>query len=300
MFVIIVTYNGAKWIEKCLTSIINSSIQLDIIIIDNLSTDNTIDIIKENFSDVILIKSEANLGFAKANNIGIKYAMEQGADYVFLLNQDAWIEKDTIEKLLRIFEKYIDAGIVSPVHLNGSETALDHGFLDYLERHNTPCFVSDLFLNRLKECYDTKAVNAAAWLISRKCIEKVGGFDTSIFYHYGEDDNYSQRVIFHGFKIYIATTTTICHDRKDRKEGRSLKLEKQEGDILKCVYYANILENDKVIKKKFLINLIKKIIKLDFRPIFVQKKIAQNDLDYYLKIKHSREKNKRGGLVWLY
>jgi len=288
-----------NWIQKCFDSLLSSSVVTEIVAIDNKSTDGSIEFIQKNYPQIKLIVANENLGFAKANNVGIKYALVQEADYVFLLNQDAWVEKDTIEKLLTIFEQNIDAGIVSPIHLNGSKTMLDHGFLDYLERHNTPHFISDLFFNRLKDCYDTKSVNAAAWLISRRCIEKVGGFDTSVFYHYGEDDNYSQRVIYHGFKIYIATTTTICHDRKDRKKERSIKLEKHEEDIQKCIYYTNILENDKKIKRKFLINLITKIAKLDFRPIFTHKKIAKNDLEYYLKIKQSRKKNKQGGLVWL-
>ena len=60
------------------------------------------------------------MGFGEANNIGIKSSIKQGADYVFLLNQDAWIEKDTIKILLSVITKNENIGIASPIHLNGS------------------------------------------------------------------------------------------------------------------------------------------------------------------------------------
>ena len=295
------------WIQKCFDSLLLSSVATEIIAIDNGSADGSVEFIQKNYSQVKLIAANENLGFAKANNIGIKYALEQGADYFFLLNQDAWVEKDTIEKLLETFNQNADAGIVSPIHLNGSKTKLDFGFSDCVLPKNTPNFVSDLYFNRLKDSYETNFVNAAAWLISCKCIKRVGGFDTSLFYHYGEDDNYCQRVTYHGLKIYIATSTIICHDREERNGHWTTEHKKRQDDVWKCVYYADILKNDKIIedmicnlKKRLSVQfLIKKIIKLKYRTVFVQRKIAQNDLNFYLKIKQSRNKNKQGGLVWL-
>ena len=100
VYVVIVTCNGEKWVENCFDSLKNSSYPVETIVVDNSSTDNTVPRIKKAYSDVILIESDINLGFGRANNIGIKYALENQADYVFLLNQDAWIEKETIEKML--------------------------------------------------------------------------------------------------------------------------------------------------------------------------------------------------------
>ena len=92
LYTIIITYNGVKWIEKNIQALIDSSTKTKIIIIDNGSVDGTQEIVKS-FKEVKFIQSEINLGL-KANNLGIKLALEQGADYVFLLNQDAWIEKN--------------------------------------------------------------------------------------------------------------------------------------------------------------------------------------------------------------
>jgi GT2 family glycosyltransferase len=303
IFTIIVTYNGMQrnWIQKCMDSLLVSSVKTKIIVIDNGSVDGTIDFIKKNYPQADLIIANGNLGFAKANNIGIKKACEQGADYVFLLNQDAWIKKNTLTELFNIFKQMPDAGIVSSIHLNGDKTNLDKGFLSYILHQNTPNYISDLYFNRLKNCYETQFINAAAWLISRECIENIGGFDTSIFYHYGEDVNYCQRVLYHGFKIYITTNTSICHDREEREEKMP-----NVDEIGLCVYYGDILKDDKIIdnimplsRKRRIELYLKMILKLQIRNIFVKRKIFQKELNIYLKIKNSRMKNKQGGLVWL-
>jgi GT2 family glycosyltransferase len=214
--VIIVTYNGIKWIDKCINSLINSSIPLNIIVIDNGSTDETQDALKK--YNIQFIPSSENLGFAKANNKGISLAIQQNCNYVFLLNQDAWVEKNTIETLINIAASNPEFGVLSPMHLNGSYTALDIKFTDYLMPQNCKNLVSDMYINKLKSLYEAIFVNAAAWLIPVDCIKKVGLFEP-FFFLYGEDNNYLQRIRHHKFKIGITPTCTICHDREIR-EGK--------------------------------------------------------------------------------
>ncbi|MDE7397344.1 MAG: glycosyltransferase, partial [Muribaculum sp.] len=91
---IIVTYNGMRWIDRCIKSVLDSSISTDIYVIDNFSTDNTVEHIKKMYHRVMVYETNENLGFGKANNIGLKYALDNSYDYVYLLNQDAWIEQD--------------------------------------------------------------------------------------------------------------------------------------------------------------------------------------------------------------
>ena len=92
LLVIIVNYNGMKWLERCLSSLTSSTVPSDVYIVDNGSTDGSQDYIRSNFKDAIFVQSEENLGFGKANNIGLQYAYEKGYEYVYLLNQDAWVE----------------------------------------------------------------------------------------------------------------------------------------------------------------------------------------------------------------
>jgi GT2 family glycosyltransferase len=81
IYFIIVTYNAMKWAEKCFTSLRQSSVPVHCIVVDNGSTDGTQKYITSNFPEVELIQSEKNLGFGKANNIGIEKAYQKGADF---------------------------------------------------------------------------------------------------------------------------------------------------------------------------------------------------------------------------
>ena len=203
IFVVIVTYNGAKWIEKCIHSLLESNYPLEIIVIDNCSTDDTVLLLKR-FDSIHFIPSLENLGFGKANNIAIDYALKNEADYVFLLNQDTWIFNDTIEKLMAVALADELFGIVSPMHFSGNATTLDDSFKVYLSR-NTKRFTA---INAVSVPF----VNAAAWLVSKTCFEKVGLFEP-FYSHYGEDRNYCDRVLYHHFKIVVAENSKICHDR---------------------------------------------------------------------------------------
>lgn len=303
---VIVTYNGIEWYDKCFGSILDSTLPTKIIVVDNASIESDIKYLQDKYPDITLIQCSENLGFAKANNLGIKYAMEQGAEYIFLLNQDAWIKKDTVEKLIAVFETNPDAGIVTSIHLNGSYSGLDVGFAEYLSPHNTPLFISDMFLGNLKPSYKTNFVNAAAWLISRKCIEKVGVFDTSLFTHYGEDDNYCQRAKFHRFEIYISTKTTICHDRADRIGRRPEKFEKQNEKLDQKLYYANpFLANEiidkktKSLEKNYFKNILKYSFLFDVKKLKYLKRKIREDSKLFTLIKKSREAYLTNGLMWL-
>jgi GT2 family glycosyltransferase len=204
VFVIIVTYNGSKWIEKCINSLLHSTYPVDIVVIDNCSTDNSVELLKQ-FPQIHLIKSKENLGFGKANNIGIDYALQSKADYVFLLNQDTWVFDDTILNLVAVAQNNPSFGIVSPMHFSGDEKTLDEGFVIYYNRKIGESLDKNIVI--------VPFVNAAAWLVSSACLRKVGGFE-SLFGHYGEDRNYCDRVLYHKFQIIIAENAKICHDRK--------------------------------------------------------------------------------------
>jgi len=211
ILVIIVTFNAMYWIDNCLGSLKKSSVSLSSIVIDNNSQDETVDHIKHNYPEVKLIQNKQNLGFGKANNIGLKCAVEKNFDYAFLLNQDAWIFPDTIAKLIGIHSANKKFGIISPVQLNGKGNNLDKNFSTYIP-FETIAEIKETIKSRRTSFVETSFVNAASWLITKDCILSLGGFDP-LFIHYGEDRDYCYRAMHHGFKIGIALNTTICHDR---------------------------------------------------------------------------------------
>lgn len=212
VFVVIVTYNGEKWIKACLDSVINSTLSVSVIVVDNNSADETVQIIKNDFRSVNLLEQNENFGFGIANNIGISYALKNEANYVFLLNQDVFVANDTIEIMVNLAQSNPDYGILSPIHLDGNGNNLDESFLYYINNNYCENFISDFVLNKPKQdIYNLPMINAAAWLLPRNTLETVGGFDP-MFFLYGEDDNYCQRVKYHGLKIGITPLTKIRHD----------------------------------------------------------------------------------------
>jgi GT2 family glycosyltransferase len=292
IYVIVVTFNGLRWYDSCFESLKNSETPLQIIVVDNASTDGTVEFLQEKYPEITLFPQTENLGFGKANNIGIKYALENGADYAFLLNQDAWIEQDTMQKLLEVFEQNLEAGIVAPLQLDGSGENLDVNVQRiYLSEHNAKGVINDMYFRRLKPYYEVEKSNAAAWLVSRKCIEKVGGFDTLLFYHYGEDFNYCQRVHYHGFKIYLTPTIIVYHDRADRNGSFTKEFENAWISINSRIHFGNTLMPDSQFNSAMKRSIVKYFLKLKIRQFF-------KEIKSFRVIGKSREINKNGGMIW--
>jgi len=260
--VIIVTYKGFKWYSKCFNSLLASTVQPDIIVVDNNSNDGTVEFIKENFPSIHIIQNNENAGFAKANNQALELAYNNGSDYFFLLNQDAWVEADTIEILLRFAGKNEQFGILAPVQLNGEKNAFDYAFKkSYLKQIDLGDLCENTFLKK-KYLYEVPFVNAAAWLLSKECYERIGGFDTILFSHYGEDDNYCQRVAFHKFKIGIVFETSFCHDRTAVQI--EFNANKTERDYINAaIFYGNINLSFAKIIYKLLRNFVGSILRLE-------------------------------------
>lgn len=213
---IIVTYNGMAWIHRCLESLSASSCSSMIIVVDNGSTDGTVDFIRRHFPSVHLVESKKNLGFGQGNNLGIQQGVQASCNYFFLLNQDAWVETETLAGLVESMKKDSTIGLLSPVHLNGKGDALDEHFAQYLQAAWPQVMEASSFdgLAGQGTIVDVPMVNAAAWMLSADCVRRVGGFDPA-FPHYGEDDNYAQRVRYMGFRVAVHSGVRIFHD-KDR------------------------------------------------------------------------------------
>ena len=258
VFTIIVTYNGIKWINKCLKSVVSQS---EVLVVDNDSTDDTIKFIKQNFPNVIILPQSQNLGFGLANNIGINHALKNHADAVFLLNQDAFVQQNCIHNLIESHNENLDFGIISPIHLNGNGSRLDYSFQKVTSMLT---LISDLILRQNSEkIYEINFINAAAWFIPKQVLLTVGGFDP-LFFLYGEDDNYCQRVLYHGYKIGIIPNATILHDSGNNNYVEGFPgTEKYYRQFLNSIYikYANVNTNNFKKLKKLKLYLFKKVLK---------------------------------------
>ena len=206
ILVIVVTFNGRKWLERCLGSVRASETPADLYVWDNDSTDGSADYVRGCFPEAKLVRSADNLGFAEANNMGMRYALEKGYDYVYLLNQDAWIEPSTLGSLVAAHQAHPEFAVLSPLQMTDGFEALDKQFAKLpLRGKGCPCPVT--------------RVMAAHWLVSREALEKVGLF-SELFPIYGNDDNWCDRARYHGYRVGIVPEARAVHDRAYRQEPK--------------------------------------------------------------------------------
>jgi GT2 family glycosyltransferase len=245
--VVVVTYNGEIWIKKNIDSLLKSNYPIDIIVVDNASTDQSNAILKE-YKNIQLIQNKNNLGFGKANNIGIDSAIKNGAEAIFLLNQDTWIFENTITNLAEKLFENPDFGIVSPMHYSDDETILDSSFNTYYNNNETEIDSNSIRI--------VPFVNAAAWLVSKECFQKVGYFEP-IFNHYGEDRNFCDRLQYHKFKIGIVKNAAICHDRIIRLNSNKIILQSQYLVLIQTINCNNSLYTSLLLGLKSVFGLPK-------------------------------------------
>lgn len=289
ILVIVVTYNAINWIDKCLSSVYYD-VNCDIFIVDNGSNDGTQKYILATFPKVIFFQNAENIGFGQANNIGIKYAIKENYKYVYLLNQDAWILDNTISKLIEAHKNHPEYGILSPFQIQANMKFLDKIFGENVCSYSSnPEILNDLYFKRKQDVYSIPFVMAAHWLISRECFCSVGGFSPT-FPHYGEDNNYIDRAIFHGYKIGILPDCVGVHDRENRNNSSE--------KILYLNYISNLVLLSNINNKLrhpiliCILNTLKSTIKYkSFKPIVYTWEIIKS----YKKIKINANNSKHTG-----
>lgn len=240
ILVIIVSYNFEHWMERCLGSLRQSEQPADVIVIDNASQDHTVRLIQSNYPEVRLIEAGENLGFGRANNVGMTIALKEGYEAVFLLNQDAWIAPNTLGILSQLSVSHPEYGILSPTHLTGNGDKLEKGFATYAGLQATERLTNDDSSNSITASPVLRPisfVNAAFWFIPIGVLKQIGGF-CPLFYHYGEDVDYINRLHCHGYQVGYSPTVFGCHDRENRTVTRAAFFRSEQVYLLS--EYANI------------------------------------------------------------
>ncbi len=220
-----------RWLEGCFSSLRASQLPVHTIAVDNGSTDGTVEALRERFPEVEVIETGDNLGFGRANNIGISIARERGCDYVYLLNQDAWVDPDTIGRMVEIHRANPEYFVLSPMQLTGDRSGPDAKFSRRLTEKKCPGYLQDAAAGTLKPVYPIHFAMAAHWLLPREALETVGGF-APVFPHRGEDNNYIQRVKFFGRKVGFCPGVSGVHDRDDRPRSRESALNSRYVNFL--------------------------------------------------------------------
>jgi GT2 family glycosyltransferase len=240
--VIVVNYNGLKYLRACLSSIERQTYQnFETIVIDNASTDNSEEYIRQYFPKITLIQASRNLGFAEGNNLAIKSTLDQKADYIFLVNNDTELESDLVEKLIRTAERDDSIGIVGPAvfDLKNKESLQEMGMA--IDKFG---YALALKSSLNKDC--VFFVSGCAMMIKSELILKIGIFDESYFM-FAEDLDLCWRSWLAGYKIIVNENARIYH-----ASGGSIS-----GGIIKSSIYKTTAKRVFLREKNTLRTLIK-------------------------------------------
>jgi GT2 family glycosyltransferase len=214
-YVIVLSWNGREDTERCLDALAKvSEPPVRVVCVDNGSTDGSVEAVRDRHPEVHLIENGRNLGFAGGCNVGIRWALAQGAEWLVLVNNDAVIAPDAIAEFAAAAEQRPEAGILA-------------GKLYYADRPYRVWYAGQRFLAwlgysgrhrgegrrdrpRYRHASATDRANGALMAISRAAIESVGMLDENLF-AYVEDIDFSLRARAAGFEILFVPTARAWH-----------------------------------------------------------------------------------------
>ena len=260
--IIIVNYNVKEFLQNLIHSIEKASLNItkEIIVIDNASDDGSVEFIREKFPQIKLIVNNKNLGFGKANNIGLK---EAKGKFILLINPDTIVAEDTFEKMFEFFKSNPETGLAGCKILNPDGTlqlACRRSFPGPWTSFTKVTGLSSFFpksklfarynLTYLDEnqSYEVDAISGSFMMMRKEVYEKVGGFDEQ-FFMYGEDLDLCYRIQKAGFKVFYVHTSQIIHYKGESTKRSSL-------DETKVFYHAMHLFVKKHLSSSFIVELI--------------------------------------------
>lgn len=277
--VILVNYKGAQDTATCLRSLQASDRVPRIVVVDNTPNDPELADVMAEFPDVHLIRAPENLGFGRGNNLGIAWALSQpDCEFIFLLNNDAWVEADSIRKLEWSLDCHPDAGIAAPkIVFSGRPDELWYGpgEVDWrLARGIVPGFQGDSSSPSAQTPRYISFACGCAMLIRSKVLRKIGGFNPR-FFMYEEDVELCLRAEKHGYKLWYQPTSLIHHVvqgslRPERDEFLSIFSPKNKSLTF---YVAHVIKN-RVFNLRLHGNAYQKLLFGCFFPFYLAKLTA--------------------------
>lgn len=211
--IVIANWNQRKLLEECLISIKGCTDypNFKVIVVDNGSIDSSVDMIRRNFSWIKLIENEVNLGFAKANNQGIKHALREGADYILLLNNDTKVIRgDWLTRMVEVAEASPDVGIVG-CKLIFTDRRIQHAGCRINVRGAFNIGTGQRDDGTYDEIKDVDCIIGAAFMIKRSVVQKIGLLDERFSPAFLEETDYCVRASMAGYRIIYNPRTTIIH-----------------------------------------------------------------------------------------
>ena len=213
----ILSWNRVDCLKDCVKSLLEINYpNYDIIVVDNASTDGSPEEVERNFPFVKLIRNKENLGYAEGNNIGIKYAIEKGDDYVLLLNDDVVVDPNFLRELVEVAEGDPRIGAVGPRihHFKGSS-----GLYQFYGKANFYFNADYKRLDDVSKPEEVDYVFGTALLVKKEVVRRVGLLDAN-FFLYVEERDWCYRIRKAGYKIVYVPSAKAYHKVSQSFSGR--------------------------------------------------------------------------------
>lgn len=258
IYIVLLNYKGFEDTSACIESLYRIDYpKYKIIVVDNCSSDGSVERLQAKYGDVIFLLAPNNNGFSAGNNIGIHYALNHGANYVLMLNNDTVVKPDFLTQMVNVAN---DDTVVTPSIYYYDEPH-DIWYADGHINYNR-CTVGNGTDLKSKYC---DYASGCCLLMPRKVLETVGDWAEEYFMYY-EDMDYSLRVIEHGFRIFYCKDAVVYH-KVGRSAGRRSKL---------SIYYN--VRNRLYVMRKFNFSIKSYLFTLASRAIrYVQGCLQQSN-----------------------
>ena len=213
---VVLNWNQGEMTADCLGSLARQDyLRHSIILVDNGSSDDSPTMIREAYPDVVLIENEENIGYSLGNNVGIEHALQDGADYVFLLNNDTEVDPQMLTKLVEVAESDLQIGMVGPTMYCADPPNMIWGGANWIDwrrartiRHRFGQIEDENAQHR--QPHEVDYVDTCAILVKRQAIEQIGLMNGDYFINF-DDLDWNVRACKAGFKVIYVPSARMWH-----------------------------------------------------------------------------------------
>ncbi len=214
VYLLVLNWNMPDDTIECLRSLQAQDYDnFTIVLIDNASEDDSVKVLSAEFPDIRIIVNKQNLGFAEGNNIGIRYAIENNADYIFILNNDLTLKEDCLRRLIAAGEKTPKSGMLAPKVYYYDDPKVINSLgtsIDWFRLRPHLSFCNQIDKGQFKENRDAQILVGCALMIKKRVVEKIGMLDKDFFMLHEEAD-WCLRSLKAGYRNIVIPEAVAFH-----------------------------------------------------------------------------------------
>lgn len=215
--IILLNWNGKEDTIECLESLKHITYRnYELLLVDNGSTDGSVERFNELYPNIDIVINEKNLGYAEGNNVGIRTAMDKGADYILLLNNDTVVDPEFLGELVTAAESDIKIGFVGPkvyyYNYEGRKDIINFagGKLDMLKGITTHIGINEMDGGQYDQIKEVDYIEGSCILAKKEMLNIIGLLDP-VYFAYWEDNDWCKRGYAAGYRSFFAPMAKIWH-----------------------------------------------------------------------------------------